>query len=622
MSFLYSSGAKINNQIVTAKFWQSAVVNLQWYLKSNIMGQKKETAPAVVEKGVISSMERIISASKYEKKGSRGGNETFYKYSESFIESIGPDASYLSAQYHITPRQAVLFTIIMSIGKGDSVRLSTLFDTTELSLLETLNVKADLKALEAAMLIRNDCCDRYIIPHEVNDLLLKNMPYVKPLATNLSTANIMTKLGRLFKQLDNDEGNSIIYMHQIDNMILSNPNTSIAKAADKHGILKAGSQMQYYYDGGVQYSLDYFGSLLPMERMLFYALCYRYDRKEDDCVCWSDVSDFFEDNVIDYLSDQYREENLEMQFKGILEYANVNGVKTKDYFKIADSVKEEIFADCGGLHEATPMTGTILNRDIVSKELFYDDDISRQVNTLSQLLSEERFGQIRSALTAKGMRSGFTCLFYGSPGTGKTETVYQLARNAGRDIIMVDVSKLKSCWVGESEKNFKALFSRYRQSVKDSKVTPILLFNEADAIFGIRRSGAESAVDKMENSLQNILLQEMEDLQGILIATTNLTENLDKAFERRFLYKIKFSKPSAAVKCQIWKSMIPGLSDSDASMLSSKYEFSGGQIENIVRKKAIQSILTGTDPSMDDIINYCSEEVLGSEGTKKVVGFK
>ena len=147
MSFLYSSGAKINNQIVTAKFWQSAVVNLQWYLKSNIMGQKKETAPAVVEKGVISSMERIISASKYEKKGSRGGNETFYKYSESFIESIGPDASYLSAQYHITPRQAVLFTIIMSIGKGDSVRLSTLFDTTELSLLETLNVKADLRHL-------------------------------------------------------------------------------------------------------------------------------------------------------------------------------------------------------------------------------------------------------------------------------------------------------------------------------------------------------------------------------------------------------------------------------------------------------------------------------------------
>lgn len=581
--------------------------------------QNLDTVPK--EESILGSMERIISASKYEKKGERGRNETFYRYNDSFIGSIKSDALYLAEQYHITPKQAVLFTIIMSIGKGDSVRLSTLFDTTELSLMETLSVKADLKALEAAMLIRNDCGDRYQIPHEVNDLLLKNMPYVKPVATNLSTANILTKLGRLFKQLDNNEGNSILYMHQIDEMILSNPNTSIAKAADKHGILKAGSKMQYYYDGSDQYSLDYWGSLLPMERMLFYALCYRYDRKEDDCVCWGDVSDFFEDNAIDSLTDQYREENLEMQLKGILEYANVNGVKTKDYFKIADAVKEEIFADCGGLHSSTPMTGTILNKDIVSKELFYDDDISRQVKTLSQLLSEERYNQIRSALTAKGMRSSFTCLFYGSPGTGKTETVYQLARMTGRDIIMVDVSKLKSCWVSESEKNFKALFSKYRQLVKDSKVTPILLFNEADAIFGIRRSGAESAVDKMENSLQNILLQEMEDLQGILIATTNLTENLDKAFERRFLYKIKFNKPSASVKCQIWKSMIPELSETDASMLSSKYEFSGGQIENIVRKRAIQSILTGTDPDMNEILNYCSEEELGSMNCKKVIGF-
>ena len=583
--------------------------------------QKKNPEVVTTEKNVLCSMERIISASKYEKKSGRGRSETFYKYNDSLMETVESDASYLAEQYHITPKQAVLFTIILGIGMGESVRLTTLFDTTELSLTEYLTVKADLRALEVAMLIRNDSGDRYIIPHEVNDLLVKNLPYVKPEASNLSTANILTRMSRLFKNLDNSEGNSIIYMHQIDEMVLANPDTSIAKAADKYGILKAGSKMLYYYDGGENDRCDYLDSMLPAERMLFYALCYRYDRHDDDFVNWSDVADYYEESVIDYLRDTYREEELYLQKNGVMEYANINGVKTKDHFKIVDSVKEEIFADCGGLHGATPMTGTILNKDIVSKELYYDDDVSRQVNTLSQLLSEERFSQIRSALSAKGMRTGFTCLFYGSPGTGKTETVYQLARSTGRDIVMVDVSKLKSCWVGESEKNFKSLFSKYRQLVKDSKVTPILLFNEADAIFGIRRSGADNAVDKMENSLQNILLQEMEDLQGILIATTNLTENLDKAFERRFLYKIKFNKPSTAVKCQIWKSMIPELSDSDVSMLSSKYEFSGGQIENIVRKKAIQSILSGTDPDLNEILNYCSEEELSSKGTKKVIGF-
>ena len=139
------------------------------------------------------------------------------------------------------------------------------------------------------------------------------------------------------------------------------------------------------------------------------------------------------------------------------------------------------------------------------------------------------------------MCQGFCCIFYGAPGTGKTETVYKLARQTGRDIMRVDVNKIKSCWVGESEKNIKAAFDRYRNICKNSPLAPILLFNEADAILGIRMEGASNAVDKMENSIQNIILQEMESIEGIMIATTNLTTNLDKAFERRFLYKIRLS---------------------------------------------------------------------------------
>ena len=585
------------------------------------MGQKKKTASVTMEKGILASMDRIISASKYKETDSKGKNFTCYKNDEAFIQSVESDAAYLAEQYGITPLQAVLFSIILSIGDGGSVYISSMLDSLKLSFRRRVTIKKDLKALEEALLIVNDNDDRYKIPHEVTDFLEKDQPYIKPDITNMSTANILSKMSRFFHLLEKDEGNSAIFLHQIDAMILANPNTSIAKAANKYQILKAGAQKSYYYDGGVIHRYDYPNSVLPMERLLFYAMCYRYDREEDDYVCWGDIDDYFDGNIMDFLRDNYRGENLYLQDYGVLEYATDNGIITKDHFKIADSVKEEIFADCGGLHSSTPMTGTILNQDIVIKELFYDAEVASQVNTLSQLLTEERYSQIRSALTAKGMRTGFTCLFYGSPGTGKTETVYQLARNTGRDIIMVDVSKLKSCWVGESEKNFKSLFSRYRQLVLNSKVAPILLFNEADAIFGIRRSGAENAVDKMENSLQNILLQEMEDLQGILIATTNLTENLDKAFERRFLYKIKFNKPSVAVKCQIWKSMIPELTETDAQLLSSKYEFSGGQIENIVRKRTIQSILTGTNIGMTEILSFCGEEELGSKTNRKVIGF-
>ena len=112
--------------------------------------------------------------------------------------------------------------------------------------------------------------------------------------------------------------------------------------------------------------------------------------------------------------------------------------------------------------------------------------------------------------------------------------------------MQVNISEIKSMWVGESEKNIKAIFDRYRVVAKQSKRIPILLFNEADAVIGKRKEGAERSVDKMENSIQNIILQEMESLEGIMIATTNLVQNMDSAFERRFLYKVKFEKPELA----------------------------------------------------------------------------
>ena len=150
---------------------------------------------------------------------------------------------------------------------------------------------------------------------------------------------------------------------------------------------------------------------------------------------------------------------------------------------------------------------------------------------------------------------------------------------------------------------------------------PILLFNEADAIIGIRQEGAERAVDKMENSIQNIILQEMEDLDGILIATTNLTTNLDKAFERRFLYKIRFDKPSLEARASIWRSMIPELSEDESTQLAKDFDFSGGQIENIARKREVSSIIGLTEPSYAQVREFCTEEIIENEPARRKIGF-
>lgn len=575
---------------------------------------------------VLSALTNIINASKHEVED-RYDCFTF-SYDQAMMESVKKDSKYLAEQFEITQKQAVLFAIIVEMSKGDEFSKSDLTRALKTNYVNLLSYEEDLKALEKGYLISKCRWGKIQVGEDVLKCLERNKPFHKPTYENLSTSAILSRITRLLRELDSPgfqgQKDPMMALLNIDAMILANPATSIAKAADKYHILRFGAKLNDYYDRDNEDRWtedDYALSMNPAERLLFYGMCYKYKEYQNDCLSWSNFWFCFDEKPMEYLREEYDDETLELQQEGVIVFADRDGLLVKDHFKIDDSVKEEIWADCGGLPEQAPMAGTLRAKDLKEKHLFYDDALGKEISTLSNLLSEQRYGEIRTSLEEKGMRSGFTCLFYGDPGTGKTETVYQLARSTGRDIIMADVSKLKSMWVGESEKNLKSLFSSYRRQVQESKVSPILLFNEADAIFGIRQSGAVDAVDKMENSLQNIILQEMEDLKGIMIATTNLSENFDKAFERRFLYKVKFQKPSANVKAQIWKSMMPELSDVDAQYLSGKFELSGGQIENIVRKKTIQSILSGNEPPIEDILRFCYEEERGSRSEHRRIGF-
>ena len=306
----------------------------------------------------------------------------------------------------------------------------------------------------------------------------------------------------------------------------------------------------------------------------------------------------------------------------VIEHRCVDGIADVTRYKLTESTKRTLLAELKINATEEKLADMLDSSKLGEKPLFFPKDIERQVEELGSFLQPENYQKIQDRMKEKGFRNGFACLFYGGPGTGKTETVYQLAKKTGRNIMVVDVPQLKSMWVGQSEKNVKALFDRYREQVKRAKLTPILLFNEADAIIGKRKNGAENAVDKMENSLQNIILQEMEQLDGIMIATTNLQENMDKAFERRFLYKIKFEKPTEEARRHIWHTMIPELSDMDIHTLASKYDFSGGQIENIARHYAIDNILHGQNEDvLPMLISHCDNERLDQKNSIRRIGF-
>ena len=309
--------------------------------------------------------------------------------------------------------------------------------------------------------------------------------------------------------------------------------------------------------------------------------------------------------------------------KGLIEHVCEDGAANTSMFTLSNQAVTDLLGELH-LKPAEVKLNNVLNPDIITrKELFYPNDIKKQIDELNTFLDEKQFQQIQQRMKENGFRTGFACLFYGAPGTGKTETVYQLARITGRSIMVVDVPQIKSKWVGDSEKNIKALFDRYRTLVSRCEIAPILLFNEADAIFGVRKNGAENAVDKMENTIQNIILQEMEELHGIMIATTNLATNLDSAFERRFLYKVKFEKPDATVRCRIWQEMIPDLTEKEATTLSKAFELSGGQIENVARKDTIHRILHGKDSDhLATLMDYCKAETLETSKTYHRMGFQ
>lgn len=258
-------------------------------------------------------------------------------------------------------------------------------------------------------------------------------------------------------------------------------------------------------------------------------------------------------------------------------------------------------------------------KDIPERKLFFSGKTLDEVNRLRNLLQDEQYRQVVARLKEKNMPTGLNILLYGTPGTGKTELVQQLARETGRDIFIVDMSQIRDKFVGQSEQNLAGIFNTYRAYVSRMKVTPILFCNECDAIFGSRLERTNQSVDKMENSLQNILLEQMEKMKGIMICTTNLTSTLDKAFERRFLLKLQLPKPGTEARKKIWESMLPALNDEQATTLANRFDFSGGQIQNVTRKQIINAIFAGSD-KMDfkRILEDCNAETMDRSNGRKI----
>ena len=526
------------------------------------------------------------------------------------INRLADDLALVCDRFGISKQAAILLADILEMTSrngADEDDLAKYLGVTNIQFIEDQKYLRELvdKCIIQRGSFRGRACYRAL--PETTRAVEKEDRFTPMPMTNLSADELFTRFRKVFSDHheEDDPDRADRVLERLDTLVRNNQHLEFCRKTLATPLFKEEVM-------GVE-----------TERRIFYYLCHRYvthGNTSVDVDRLMEFTDFFEDEC--RLKRRISNGSTILQKNGLACFGINDGFSDNTTLALSDQVKEDFFHEV----ELAPEE-QIHHKDLVSataikpKELFYNHVENEQIARLGDLIEPEHFKAVQERLEKVGMRRGFNALFYGGPGTGKTACAYELARRTGRDLFIVDVSKLRSKWVGESEKSIKAVFNIYRKMCKTAPLAPILLFNEADAIFARRFENVDSSVDQMNNTMQNIILQEMEDLDGLLIATTNLANNLDPAFERRFIFKIEFKLPEADSRARIWKSMIAGLSEQDAAVLADKYSFAGGNIENIARKSMVDYVLSGEEPTLASLQTYCEEEMMSRKRQTARIGF-
>lgn len=220
------------------------------------------------------------------------------------------------------------------------------------------------------------------------------------------------------------------------------------------------------------------------------------------------------------------------------------------------------------------------------------EDLVLHPNTLRQIHEIEHWITHNETLLhdwgmKKTIKPGYRALFYGPPGTGKTLTATLLGKHTGKDVFRIDLSRVVSKYIGETEKNLSRLFD------KAENKNWILFFDEADALFG-KRTDVRDAHDKYANQEVAYLLQRIENYSGLVILATNQRAHIDEAFVRRFQAIIHFPMPRPEERCQIWRQAFPEqiaiASDIDWRQIAARYELTGAGIMNVTHYCAVEAL--------------------------------
>jgi SpoVK/Ycf46/Vps4 family AAA+-type ATPase len=241
------------------------------------------------------------------------------------------------------------------------------------------------------------------------------------------------------------------------------------------------------------------------------------------------------------------------------------------------------------------------------EDLVVPDDVGR---TIAELVDQLRH---RATVLGKwgfqrklGKGLGTTALFSGEPGTGKSMVAGLISKTLGLELYQIDLSRVLSKWIGETEKNLAKVFD----AAETGHV--VLLFDEADALLGKRSSDIKNANDRYANIETNYILQRIEQFHGICILTSNLESSIDPALSRRLSFELRFPFPDVEHRAEIWKRMLPAelpvTGAVDFHLLADRFEIAGGHIRNIVLRAAYLAAAEATSLTMAHLLRAAEYE--------------
>lgn len=519
--------------------------------------------------------------------------------SKTALKKAQPYLKYVADLQQISEMQALFLALVLNESLKDYTfigDLSELLDCRNITILRHTNDLDELVKKHLLFASLRGGYKAYRISTEVIDAFRENKHFVPAKKDNLTPRQLMHEMMTYLRQRKEKEIGYQGMVEELHNLMNCNPNTNFVqklrdlKLNETDEMIVIILAVYHVIDWRENVSLSMLEELIPESAGFSSIAC-------DLIHGWG-----------------------ELRKNGIVEQGYEDGYRSQDSFCLSSKIQESLFFDFLDFRFRTKTPRDVIQyKSIKPRPMFYNERTKKEIDRLGQLISYDNYYSICERLEAQNMPKAFTCLFYGAPGTGKTETVYQLASQTHRDVMKVDLSQLRDKYVGESEKQVKAIFKRYSELFPFNDA-PILLFNEADAIFGRRTENVDNSIDKMENAIQNIILEEMENFEGILIATTNLTGNFDQAFERRFLYKVNFEQPNLETRKSIWHAMLPQIDVTTTDELAQFYNFSGAQIQNVARRLTVETALYGEQSaSVDNLKVICQQESLAKKSSH--IGF-